>query len=163
MNPKDSPYPLLFKTSYRRFSATQCSFNPCSAKGIGCTNPLVIIMHKEYLDNFNQIGTPILKIVQLDIRTELIDGDGCGVTKIGLYKNGCKKYEIKYAYNHLDFNLGVSVFEVLHGKADYQRPLLPKHFSGGLNSYGYSESEIENLVKDICDLEKKISTKPKMH
>lgn len=116
-------------------------------------------MHKEYINNFHQIGNSILSKANLKFKIELIDGDGCGVTKIGIFKNEIKKYEVKYAYNHLDYMLGVCVYNVLNDNTNYDKVLLPKDHKQGLNTYGYSVDEIERLVKDILDLEKTISNK----
>lgn len=110
-------------------------------------------MHEQYIEHFKQIGGAILAKHRLGYSIELVNGAACGTTKIGIFRKNIKRYEIQYAYNHLDYDLGVRVYAVRDGHTNYQQVILPVDFQGGLNTYGYSAREIERMIGDIVKLE----------
>tara|TARA_B100000809_G_C14926565_1_gene455382 strand:- start:78 stop:425 length:348 start_codon:yes stop_codon:yes gene_type:complete len=104
-------------------------------------------MHQEYISHFKRIWNEqfLLPNFCLEI-SQLNDNDG--VTSVNVKFNDKIKYIVKYAYNHLDYKEGVSLYEFNENR-NQKNLLLPKDGNYVDNSYGYSEEEIERFIKDI--------------
>lgn len=113
-------------------------------------------IHQNYVDIFIQSGTKKLREHGYLIRPDIVDGLD-GVTSINLINQKCPELNkvVRFAYNRLDYNLGVIVYGAPNGKLDSNQMLLPKTINTDSDTYSYMGEnlsfEVERLINDICN------------
>lgn len=113
-------------------------------------------IHNDYVQEFIKEGELILNQFDYQIKPNVINGSD-GLTSIDLISNRSNQVEyiVRFAYNRLDFNLGVIVYEALNGNVNLNRMLLPKVINSESDTYGYMVQnrthEIKRLINDICN------------
>lgn len=113
-------------------------------------------IHQNYVDQFIQSGSKKLTEHGYIISPDIVDGLD-GVTSINLINQKCPELNkvVCFAYNRLDYNLGVIVYGAPNGQFNSNQMLLPKSINSDSDTYGYMgqnlSSEVERLINDICD------------
>jgi len=112
-------------------------------------------IHQNYVSHFIEVGTQQLFDFGYTIEADIIDGSD-GVTSINLISrtNPESNKVVRFAYNRLDYNLGVIVYGTRDGKIDFNQMLLPQIIQTADQTYGYMgqnmPNEVKRLIDDIC-------------
>ena len=106
--------------------------------------------HQEYVDYFIKVGKDKLYNAGYTIKVGVVKG-GNDTTSINLISiTPALNKVVEFAYNHLDYNLGVCVYGFKDGEVDLVHNLLPNE-----DVYGYMGetmlTEVERLITDICN------------
>ncbi|MFN5416783.1 MAG: hypothetical protein ACK5B9_06970 [Flavobacteriia bacterium] len=113
-------------------------------------------IHNNYVQEFLKQGTTKMNQFGYLIKPEIINGPD-GLTSINLIArlDDSLKYIIQFAYNRLDYNLGVIVYEIASKNLNSKIMVLPKAINSDSDIYGYMGTnmprEVERLLDDICD------------
>ena len=113
-------------------------------------------IHTNYVQEFIKKGEVIINQLGYEIKPNIINGSD-GLTSINLIsiQNNEVDYIIQFAYNRLDYNLGVIVYEALNGSVNSNQMLLPEKINSDSDTYGYMgqnmPNEVKRLINDICD------------